>query len=126
MTGATTKPGDARAPGPTLHEQLLADPTSPPAPLLVESPMFLGDADIAFANYTSPAYADAEAAHMWSKTWQWACHLDHIPERGDYYVYEVAHHSALAGTRMSRCPLVLIELTRPAFSMSSTSRAARL
>ena len=32
---------------------------------------------------------------MWSKVWQWACHLDHIPEIGDYYVYDVADLSAV-------------------------------
>lgn len=88
-------PGKARAPGPTLHEQLLADPTRPPWPLLEESPLFLGDADVPFSNYTSQAYADAEHDLMWSKTWQWACHLDHIPEPGDFFVYNVGHHSAL-------------------------------
>ncbi len=88
-------PGAARAPGPSLHEQLLADPTPPPWPLLEQSPVFLGDADIPFENYTSPDYAAAEYDHMWSKTWQWACHIDHIPESGDYYVYDVGPHSAL-------------------------------
>ena len=88
-------PGSARAPGPTLHEQLLDDPTRPPEPLLVESPAFLGDTDISFENYISPSYAAAEHEHMWSKTWQWACHVDHIPERGDYYVYDIGHLSAL-------------------------------
>jgi phenylpropionate dioxygenase-like ring-hydroxylating dioxygenase large terminal subunit len=88
-------PGVARAPGASLHEQLLADPTKPPWPLLEQSPVFLGDSDIAFANYTSAEYASAEYDHMWSKTWQWACHVDHIPEPGDYYVYEVGPHSAL-------------------------------
>ncbi len=48
-----------------------------------------------FTNYTSAAYAQAEIDHLWSKTWQWACHLDHIAEQGDYYVYEVGPHSAL-------------------------------
>ncbi len=88
-------PGSARAPGPTLHEQLLADPTPPPWPLLEQSPVFLGDEDVPFTNYTSPEYAQAEFDHMWSKTWQWACHVDHIPESGDYYVYDVGPHSAL-------------------------------
>jgi phenylpropionate dioxygenase-like ring-hydroxylating dioxygenase large terminal subunit len=90
---ATT--GQARAPGPTLHEQLLADPTPPPWPLLEQSPLFLGDADVPYTNYTSPEYAAAEHEHMWSKTWQWACHTDHIPEAGDFYVYDIGHHSAL-------------------------------
>ena len=88
-------PGFARAPGPTLHEQLLADPTPPPTPLLVESYAFLGDDDIPFSNYTSEPYAAAEFAHVWAKTWQWACHVDHIPESGDYYVYDVGPWSAL-------------------------------
>ena len=88
-------PGTARAPGPTLHEQLLADPTPPPWPLLEQAPAFLGDVDVPYTNYTSPQYAAAEHDHLWSKTWQWACHLDHIPEPGDFYVYDVGYHSAL-------------------------------
>ena len=35
-------------------------------------------------------------------------------------------YSVRAGTKISRCPLLLIELTKPAFSISSTKRAARL
>jgi phenylpropionate dioxygenase-like ring-hydroxylating dioxygenase large terminal subunit len=92
---ATGGRGVARAPGLSLHEQLLADPTRPPWPLLEQSPVFLGDADVPFSNYISPDYAAAECDHLWSKTWQWACHLDHIPESGDYYVYDVGPHSAL-------------------------------
>ncbi len=87
--------GSARAPGPSLHEQLLADPTSPPWPLLVEAPMYLGDSDLPYSNYTSESYFRAEFEHMWSKTWQWACHVDHLLEVGDYYVYDVGPHSAL-------------------------------
>jgi phenylpropionate dioxygenase-like ring-hydroxylating dioxygenase large terminal subunit len=88
-------PGEARAPGPTLHEQLLADPTPPPAPLLEQSYTYLGSDDIPYANYTSQDYAAAEFEHMWSKTWQWACHVDHIPEAGDYFVYDLGPYSAL-------------------------------
>lgn len=91
----TPAPGSARAPGPSLHEQLLQDPTPPPAPLLEHRYEFLGDEDIPFSNYTSESYAAAEYAHMWSKTWQWACHVDHIPESGDYFVYDVGPWSAL-------------------------------
>mgnify|MGYP005611203195 CR=1 FL=1 len=57
--------------------------------------MYLGDADVPYTNYTSAEYAQAEYDHMWSKVWQWACHVDHIPESGDYYVYDVGPHSAL-------------------------------
>jgi phenylpropionate dioxygenase-like ring-hydroxylating dioxygenase large terminal subunit len=92
---AVPAPGSARAPGPTLREQLLADPTPPPPALLTESYRYEGSADVPFANYTSQAYADAEFAYLWSTTWQWACHVDHIPESGDYYVYDVGPYSAL-------------------------------
>jgi phenylpropionate dioxygenase-like ring-hydroxylating dioxygenase large terminal subunit len=92
---AVPPPGAARGPGPTLHEQLLADPTPPPDPLLVESPMFLGDEDLPFSRYTSAEYAALEYEHMWRRTWQWACHVDHIPAPGDYYVYDVGDLSAL-------------------------------
>lgn len=90
-----TRPGEARAPGPSLHEQLLADPTPPPAALLEEAPVFLGDADLPYEAYTSPEIAAAEYDLLWAKVWQWACHVDHIPEPGDYFVYDVGPHSAL-------------------------------
>ncbi len=47
-------PGEARGPGKTLREQLLEDPTPPPAALLEESYEFLGDEDIPYTNYTDP------------------------------------------------------------------------
>jgi phenylpropionate dioxygenase-like ring-hydroxylating dioxygenase large terminal subunit len=88
-------PGEAREIGPTLYDQLRADPTPPPAALLEESYQFLGDDPIPYAVYTSEEYARAEYEHMWATVWQWACHVDHIPEPGDYYVYDVGPHSAL-------------------------------
>lgn len=89
------KPGEAREIGPSLKEQLLEDPTPPPAPLLEESYEFLGDQDIPYENYTSTERAAAEYEQMWSKVWQWACHVDHIPEPGDYHTYEIGPYSAL-------------------------------
>ena len=88
-------PGEAREIGPTLREQLLMDPTPPPDALLEESYEFIGDADIPYTNYTSEERAQAEYDQMWSRVWQWACHVDHIPEAGDYYVYDVGDLSAI-------------------------------
>lgn len=95
MTDTQAAPGQAREIGPSLREQLLADPTPPPAALLEESYEFLGDDDIPYSVYTSEEYALREANDMWGKTWQWACHVDHIPSAGRYYVYDVAGHSAI-------------------------------
>ncbi len=89
------KPGEAREQGPSLRDELLRDPTPPPAPLLEESYEFLGDEDISFENYTSPDFAQAEYEKLWSKVWQWACHVDHIPQPGDYFVYDIGDLSAL-------------------------------
>ena len=89
------KPGEAREQGPSLRDELLRDPTPPPAPLLEESYEFLGDEDISFENYTSPDVAQAEYEKLWSKVWQWACHVDHIPQPGDYFVYDIGDLSAL-------------------------------
>lgn len=88
-------PGEAREVGPSLREQLLDDPTPPPAPLLEESYTFMGDEDVPYTNYTSREYAAAEYERMWSRVWQWACHVDHIPEPGDYYVYDIGDMSAI-------------------------------
>ncbi|MFM8531359.1 MAG: aromatic ring-hydroxylating oxygenase subunit alpha [Ilumatobacteraceae bacterium] len=95
MRDAGTSPGSARAPGPSLREQLLAAPRRPPWPLLVESPLFLGDAEVPYEVYTSEDWFRAECDHVWSSTWQWACHVDHLVEPGDHHVYDVGPHSAL-------------------------------
>ena len=95
MTETKTAPGEAREVGPSLREQLLADPTPPPTPLLEESYAFRGDADVPYAVYTSEEYAATEYRTMWSKVWQWACHVDHIPGPGRYYAYDVGGLSAL-------------------------------
>jgi phenylpropionate dioxygenase-like ring-hydroxylating dioxygenase large terminal subunit len=89
------KPGEAREQGPSLRDELLTDPTSPPEPLLEESYEFLGDEDIPFEGYFSPDFAQAEYDRLWPKVWQWACHVDHIPESGDYFVYDIGDLSAL-------------------------------
>ena len=95
MTQIIPAPGTAREIGPSLRDELLADPNPPPAALLEESYQFLGDDDVPFAVYTSSEYARAEERTVWATTWQWACHVDHIPKAGRYAVYDVGPHSAL-------------------------------
>lgn len=91
----SVRPGDARCPGPSTRDLLLGDATPPPAPLLEQSYTFQGDHDVPYEEFTSPAYAAAEHQHMWSRTWQWACRDEHIPEPGDYYVYDIGDRSAV-------------------------------
>lgn len=84
-----------RCPGPSARDVILGDATPTPAPLLEESPVDLGTAPIGFESYTSPAVATREQDAMWSRVWQWACREEHIPESGDYTVYDVADLSAV-------------------------------
>jgi len=88
-------PGEARLPGPSFKDFILKDQSQPPAAFLEESYEFLGDQDIPYSHYTSTEYADKEGEKLWPRTWQWACREDHIPEPGDYYVYDVADLSAI-------------------------------
>ncbi len=87
-------PGEARCPGPSTREIILADGDKPPAALTAESYTFLGDQDIPFARYTSQAMYDQEIERVWRHTWQWACREEHIPNVGDYHVYDVGPYSA--------------------------------
>ena len=54
------QPGEARQEGPSLRDELLADPTPPPKALLEESYEFLGDNDLPYENYISPEIAVSE------------------------------------------------------------------
>ncbi len=94
-TPGSVQPGAARCPGPSTRDIILGDSTPTPAPLLEGAYRFEGDADVPFAEFTSASYASEEQQHMWSRTWQWACRDEHIPEPGDYYVYDIGDRSAL-------------------------------
>ena len=88
-------PGEARCPGPSTRDIIVADRGGAPAPMLAESYEFEGDQDIPFTNYTSVEYARLEHERMWSRVWQWACREEHIPNVGDYYVYDIGDRSLL-------------------------------
>ena len=88
-------PGEARCPGPSIQEMARRDGQEPPYPLNFEAYEFLGDADISFERYTSEAFAQREFERMWNRTWQWACREEHIPEVGDYVVYDIGPYSII-------------------------------
>ncbi|MFC3608815.1 aromatic ring-hydroxylating oxygenase subunit alpha [Stutzerimonas tarimensis] len=92
---AGLRPGEARCPGPGVQDIIASDALPAPDVLRQTRYEFLGEQDIPYARYTSPEIFNAEMEQMWSRVWQWACRLEHIPEIGDYYVYELGTRSFL-------------------------------
>ena len=88
-----TEPSPARSPGITYQELLDADTHPVPDVLRLESPRYLGDADIAIERYTTREWHRLEVERLWMRVWQFACREEHIPEPGDYIVYNIANLS---------------------------------
>ena len=86
-------PGEARCPGPSTRDIIVADADGAPEVLTTERYTFLGDADVSFDRYTSQQIFEREMTHLWPRTWQWACREEHIPNVGDWIVYDVGRHS---------------------------------
>ncbi len=88
-------PGEARCPGPSVQDVLAADADDPPQTLRQQRYEFLGDEDMPLSRYTSQAFYDLEMERLWSRVWQWACREEHVPNPGDYYVYDIGDYSVL-------------------------------
>lgn len=88
-------PGAARCPGPSAQEVLDRDGDAVPAALRAQRYEFLGDEDLPFSRYTSQAFFDREMARLWTRVWQWACREEHVPNPGDYHVYDVGNYSTI-------------------------------
>jgi nitrite reductase/ring-hydroxylating ferredoxin subunit len=87
------EPGTARCPAITVQEILAQDKVPPPGWAKEESYAYMGSEDINTERYTSAAYQEEEFKRLWTRTWQWACREEHIPEIGDYYVYDIGSYS---------------------------------
>ncbi|TAL00009.1 MAG: aromatic ring-hydroxylating dioxygenase subunit alpha [Rhodospirillaceae bacterium] len=86
--------GAARCPGaPSTQEILSHDKVQAPPSITAEHYKFLGDEDIAYDRYITPEFAKLEYERMWNRTWQWACREEHIPNVGDYIVYDIGAQS---------------------------------
>ena len=86
--------GDARCAGAPSTQQIIeADKVEAPRWVRSESYTFLGDEDIPKDRYIEPAYAKKEFDSLWTRTWQFACREEHIPEVGDYHVYDLGSFS---------------------------------
>lgn len=86
-------PGEARCPAISTQEIIAGDQRPAPGWVRSESYRFLGDEDIPTERYIDPAFARLEYERLWTRTWQWACREEHIPEVGDYHVYDVGPYS---------------------------------
>ncbi|MEN3975744.1 aromatic ring-hydroxylating dioxygenase subunit alpha [Emcibacter sp. SYSU 3D8] len=89
------KPGEGRCPGISVQDLLQQDSRPAPDYLTTESYAFMGDDPIPFERYTSPDYFQQELKLLWPKIWQWACREEHIPEAGDYIVYDFGPYSVI-------------------------------
>lgn len=89
------QPGAARCPAITPQEIIAGDAVAAPEWVRTQSYAFLGDEDIPADRYTKASFAEAEQDRMWPRTWQFACRDEHIPEVGDYCVYDVGAHSLI-------------------------------
>ena len=84
-----------RHPGISYQQIIAADRIAPPPVLAHEHYQNLGSEDLSPQRYSSPEFFDREMDHVWKRTWQWACRVEHIPEAGDYYVYDIGKYSIL-------------------------------
>jgi phenylpropionate dioxygenase-like ring-hydroxylating dioxygenase large terminal subunit len=77
-------------------QEIVRNDVRPPPPVLTQEKYeYLGSEDIPVERYYSPEFFDREMKLLWPRAWQWACREEHIPEIGDYYVYEIGPYSIL-------------------------------
>ena len=85
--------GAARHPAESTQDIIARDRNAAPAWARDDNYVYLGSEDISSDRYTEADFAKDEFAKLWPRTWQMACREDHIPEVGDYYVYDIGHYS---------------------------------
>ncbi len=89
-----TGEGQDRCPNePTTQEIIARDKVTAPDWVRSESYKFMGSEDISVTRYYDPEFAQREYDRLWNRTWQFACREEHIPEKGDYYVYDIGSRS---------------------------------
>lgn len=86
-----TTPSD----GTTYQQYLDREKVPVPDHLRVTTNPDLGNMHLDPTRYTSMEMHQQEIRHVFSKTWQFACREEDIPEVGDYILYEVADLSLI-------------------------------
>ncbi len=92
MNIESRQPKAAKVMGPFYQEIIAKDGDAPPV-LKLEAGVPQTTEDIALDRFTSQDFFDLEMKKMWRKVWQYACRDEHLPEPGDYYVYDLGRHS---------------------------------
>jgi nitrite reductase/ring-hydroxylating ferredoxin subunit len=87
------KPGEARCPAQSTQDIIARDKVAAPDWVRSESYQYLGSDDISTDRYIDPEFAKGEFERLWTRTWQFACREEHIPEIGDYHVYDLGPYS---------------------------------
>lgn len=103
MTLETAQPalGEARCPAESTSEIIARDLVAAPDWARSQSYEYLGSEDISKERYIDPAFQKLEFERLWTRTWQMACREEHIPEVGDYYVYDIGPYSFIV-TRVAK------------------------
>lgn len=95
----TLKPGEARCPAESTQDIIALDKVKAPSWAASEHYEYLGSEDVSKDRYIDPEFARGEFTRMWTRTWQMACREEHIPEVGDYHVYDIGQYSFI----VTRC-----------------------
>ncbi|MEW9855243.1 aromatic ring-hydroxylating oxygenase subunit alpha [Novosphingobium sp. M1R2S20] len=85
--------GEARCPAESTQEIIARDKIPAPEWARSESYRYLGSEDVSKDRYIDPEFQKREFERLWTRTWQMACREEHIPEVGDYYVYDIGPYS---------------------------------
>jgi nitrite reductase/ring-hydroxylating ferredoxin subunit len=88
-------PGMARCAADSTQDIIARDKVAAPAWVRSVKYEFLGSEDIDSRRYTDPDFAREEFHKIWTRTWQFACREEHIPNVGDYSVYDIGAYSLI-------------------------------
>ena len=87
--------GKARSSGPNYASVIASDRNPPPASLNDSQYAWIEQDEVPVTRYTSAEFHQIEADKLWPSTWQMACREEHIPNPGDYYVYDICDLSII-------------------------------
>ena len=93
MENSRPQPGDARCPAISTQDIIAADRVAAPDWVRSESFQYLGSEDLSTDRSTRVEWQREEFARLWTRTWQFAAREEHIPEIGDYIVYDIGPYS---------------------------------